>query len=80
MTPGTSRTLHVGIAKWLLIELLTAHGSAAVLKGWTGTEAEAYDAIQADPREYFVLSPECDHQRPDGSCAGHPATIEGFTP
>lgn len=71
MEPGTHRRLHVGIAKWLLLELLTAHGAAGVLKGWTGTEAEAYDAIRSDPREFFVLDSECDNQQADGSCGGH---------
>ncbi len=73
--------LHVGIAKWLLIELLTEHGAAAVLKGWQGTDLEAYEAIQRDPRAFFVLDPSCDNVQPDGACGGHPrAVAEDSTP
>jgi hypothetical protein len=66
-----SRILHVGVAKWLLLDLLSTYGAGAVLKGWTGTHDEAREAIMADPREYFVLSPDCNKQNADGSCAGH---------
>jgi hypothetical protein len=59
------------VAKRVLLGLLDAKGAGAVLKNWTGTHAEAREAIEADPREYFVLNPECDSQREDGSCAGH---------
>lgn len=69
------RTLHLGVAKWLLLDLLVANGAAAVLNGWTGTDEEAYEAIKADPREYFVLSPDCDQQNEDGSCAGHERAV-----
>lgn len=66
-----SRKLHVGVAKWLLLELLKAHGAGEVLVGWQGTDAEAREVIQADPREFFVLDTSCDRQGPDGACLGH---------
>jgi hypothetical protein len=62
------RVIHVGIAKPLLLSLLHAHGAGEVLRGWTGTDAEAAAVIEADPRDFFVLSDECQHQKPDGSC------------
>jgi hypothetical protein len=63
--------LHVGIAKPLLLTLLRNVGAASVLKGWTGSDEEAIAAINADPREVFVLSDECDRIGPDGACMGH---------
>lgn len=67
----TRRIIHLSIAKWLLIELLTEHGASAVLNGWEGTDAEAYEAITADPHEYHVMDDTCDKRGPDGSCLGH---------
>lgn len=65
------RTLHVGIHKSLLLQLLANHGAGEVLKDVAGTDEEARQLINADPREFFVLDPTCDRRGPDGSCLGH---------
>lgn len=66
---GVSYTVHVGISKALLLELLSLHGAGEVLVGWAGTDDEAREAINADRRAFFVMSPECPKQNDDGSCA-----------
>jgi hypothetical protein len=73
---GTHRTLHVGIVKSLLLNLIHNEGAARTLVGWTGTDEEAIEAVTADHREVFVLSAECDRQGPDGACLGHAAVPE----
>jgi len=67
------KTVHIGIAKWLLLELLAKHGAAEVARDWKGTDEQLAAAIRADHREYFVLDSSCDKQGPDGACLGHEA-------
>lgn len=62
--------LHFSITKLLVLELIRQHGVQKVLVNFEGTDADAIEAIAADPRELFVLAP-CDNQRADGSCGGH---------
>lgn len=67
--------LHVAAAKDYILRHLRA-GDRTILEGFQGTIAEAIAAVEADPRDFFVLDDGCDRQRPDGSCAGHPVTRE----
>jgi hypothetical protein len=63
-----SITFHVGVAKRLLREWILRDGAKRVLAGWTGTDAEALAALDADPRDVFVTC-GCEKLE-DGSCAG----------
>ncbi len=69
--PIRTHTVHVGIVKGLLISIIRNEGAAAALYGWTGTDAEAIAAVQADPRDVFVLDATCTRRAPDGACLGH---------
>ncbi len=62
---------HVGIVKPLLLSLIKNEGASTVLVGWQGTDAEAIEAVEADPRSVFVLDAKCRDWKEDGSCRGH---------
>ena len=63
--------VHCAMTKAYLRREIKRHGAAAVLVLPAGaTDADALAAIDADPRELFVLG-ACDNRRADGGCAGH---------
>jgi hypothetical protein len=66
------RIVHVGMTKLLLLNLIRNDGAVKVLVNWQGTDEEAIEAVAADPREIFTLTPECDRQDERGHCMGHP--------
>lgn len=67
-------SFHVSIEKSLLIREIRRLGLRAVLVVPDDvTEDEMIARIEADPRAHFVMTPECDRQNDDGTCAGHPA-------
>lgn len=63
---------HLQATKSYLIKAIQANGSKDFLDGWTGTDEEAIQAIQDDPREVFAVG-ACDHfDAQTGRCLGHP--------
>lgn len=62
------KVMHMGATKQYIRQAIARDGAADVLVDWTGTDAEALEALAADPREVFC---SCDCKKnPDGSCAG----------
>ena len=61
---------HMVATKSFLIGIIQRdHNPSEVLVDWTGTEADAIQAIQDDSREVFACG--CDHYDEAGYCLGH---------
>lgn len=61
--------LHVSISKAHIVSTIKARGARAILDSWTGTDAEAIAAVEADRRDFFAC--DCPSPKEDGSCPGH---------
>ncbi len=60
--------MHMGVAKSYVRQIIAAKGAAFILKGWTGTDEEALQALRDDPREIFC---SCDCPKNSrGACTG----------
>jgi hypothetical protein len=61
-------TKHMGATKEFVLQCIDRFGPAEVLRGWTGTKAEALEAVRQDPREVFC---DCDCAKAEnGACLG----------
>lgn len=62
--------MHMTATKGYLVKAIQDHGAKDILTGWKGTNQEAIDALQDDPREVIPIGP-CDNQDERGYCKGH---------
>lgn len=60
---------HVHCTRAYVVGVIARDGAAEILKGWTGTDEEAIEAVIADGR--LVFSFGCDNPDETGKCAGH---------
>jgi hypothetical protein len=68
-------TIHVSAHRDYVLREIKACGASSILANWTGTDAEAVQAVLADSRTWFAF--DCPTPRSDGGCPGHryPATL-----
>ncbi len=67
---GKHHIMHVSMDKSAVRREVVRNGAPSILVGFTGTDAEALAALDADPREVIAFE-GCDHYDARGFCMGH---------
>lgn len=72
VSPRAQTTRHVLAKKAFLIALIRCRPGNSILlfPRYAGSDHDAIEFIEADPRETFIIG-DCDHHDAEGFCLGH---------